>query len=115
MRTRIFYITALILISAAALFAQPRAKSNNEKLITALIGAEEVRGVYGDDGMYIFTQAPEIERIFKLGSKAIPLLIAHLDDKRLLSVSTNYTNDEGERVDVTIGAASFDFLTMIIH
>ncbi|MBV9958520.1 MAG: hypothetical protein JO360_08870 [Acidobacteria bacterium] len=65
--------------------------------------------------MYIFTPEPEIQRIFALKEKAIPLLIAHLDDTRLLNVGTNYADANGDRWTVTVGAACFDLLTLIIR
>lgn len=111
---RAFPIILVILCSALASFAQPkkvRHLPNGEKLITALVGSHNVAGGFGDDGMYIFFEQPEIKRILELGPRAIPLLIAHLDDKRLLSVGTTYP----EYYTVTVGAACFDILTLIIR
>ena len=111
---RIFLVVVVILCSALASFAQPKKvtrKNSGEKLITALVSSQNVRGGFGDDGMYIFFEEPEIQRILKLGPRAIPLLIAHLDDKRLLSIGTTYP----EYYTVTVGAACFDILTLIIR
>jgi len=113
---RVLLITALlscISIVASAQTKQSRA-SKNEKLITALVHSENVRGVFGDDGMSIFLDQPEIEQLLKLRSRAIPLLIAHLDDRRLLTIATNYQID-GDHSSVTVGAASLDILTLIIR
>jgi hypothetical protein len=111
---RIFLVVIVIFCSALVSFAQPKKvkhKHNGEKLITALVGSHNVAGGFGDDGMYIFFEAPEIQRILHLGPRAIPLLIAHLDDKRLLRVQTTYP----EYYRVTVGAACFDILTLIIR
>ena len=91
MLKKLLIIITLICFAASISPAQKkRAKREirSDKLIMALINAGEVRGIFGDDAMYIFTQTPEIEAIFALGKKAIPLLIAHLDDKRLTNMST---------------------------
>ena|GEM_PF-5496142 len=109
---------ALVFLCASVSFTQSKKskpKTNGEKLITALIDAEGVSGVYGDDGMYIFVQAPAIQRIFRLKAKAIPLLIAHLDDKRLLRIGTNFTNENGNRLEITVGMACFDLQTLMIR
>jgi hypothetical protein len=111
-------VAVVILCTAIVPAAQPRKgprKNNGEKLITALVGSEDVAGVFGDDGMYTFSQAPEVQRILKLGPGAIPLLIAHLDDQRLLHIDTIYPDDYGGRYGVTVGAACFDLLTLIIR
>ena len=119
MLKKLLIIVVLSCFTATVSFAQQnRAKreSQNDKLITALINAEEVRGIYRDDAMYIFTQAPEIKAIFALGKKAIPLLIDHLDDKRLIDVATFSMGSKGEEsFEVTVGAASCDLLSYIIR
>jgi hypothetical protein len=115
---RIILVVVVILCCALVSAAQPRKatrKNNGERLVSALVGSENVAGVFGDDGMYIFFEEPEIQRILKLGSRAIPLLIGHLDDKRLLRLLTIYADDNGERYGVTVGAACFDLLTTIIR
>ena len=111
---RIFLVMVVILCSALASFSQPKKptrRPNGERLITALVNSQNVRGGFGDDGMFIFFEEPEIKRILKLGPRAIPLLIAHLDDQRLLSVGTTYP----EYYTVTVGAACFDILTLIVR
>ena len=115
---KILLTIVLICFAAGFNFAQKKGRkreSANDKLITALINAEEVRGMYGDDAMYTFTGAPAMEAIFELGEKAIPLLIAHLDDKRLLAVDTYLSPGKDHEVIVTVGAACFDLLTYIIR
>lgn len=116
---RVICLMLLILISANISFAQKnRTKrgSRNDKLITAMIEAEGIRGVWGDDAMYIFTTALEIDEIYALGKKAIPLLIEHLNDKRILSVTYfNMGTERQEAYEITIGAACFDLLNYIIR
>ncbi len=110
-------LTVFIVTSVS--FAQgisKKEKARNDELITALVDAEGVRGVWGDDAMYIFTVAPEIEAIFALGKDAIPLLIGHLDDKRLIRVSAFNMGAEFQvAYDVTVGAACFDLLSYVIR
>ena len=84
---------------------------NHQQLIDGLL---KVRGVFGDDGMYIFFEDREMQRLLELKARAIPLLIAHLDDTRTLPMSTNYI-DEGRSYRITIGAACYDILTLIIR
>src|SRR6187397_2228444 len=88
--SRCVCLMLLIFIITSLSFAQGRSKKGkgrNDRLITAMISAEGVAGVWGDDAMSIFAQSPEIQAIFDLGNDAIPLLIHHLDDKRLIRVS----------------------------
>jgi hypothetical protein len=111
---RICLVVVVILCAPLASFAQPKKathKQNGEKLITTLVGSQNVAGGFGDDGMFIFFEQPETKRILKLGSRAIPLLIAHLDDQRLLQVQTTYP----EYYRVTVGAACFDLLTLLVR
>ena len=120
MMKKLLIIVVLICFAATISFAQKKQEgreSQNDKLITALINANEVRGVYGDDSMSQFITAPEIEAIFALGKKAIPLLIAHLGDKRRLANVSTYYTDLGKAIelDITVGVASFDLLTYIIR
>lgn len=119
MLKKLLTIVVLICFASTVSFAQrTRTKRENagDKLITALIDSEDVRGIFADDAMYLYTQAPEIQEIFALGKKAIPLLIAHLDDKRLTGVRTSSaTFKKTEEFQVTIGAACFDLLNYIIR
>lgn len=115
MRVSLLCCLALILIAPDATAQTKRKKTvNGEKLISALVNSKNVAGYYGDDGISIVFEAPEIQRILKLGRKAIPLLIAHLDDKRLLNMATN-PNTSGVGYQITVGAASLDLLTMMIR
>ena len=119
MLEKLLIIIVLMCLAASVSPAQKKRvkrESRNDKLITALINAKDVRGIFADDAMYLFTTAPEIQAIFALGKNAIPLLIAHLDDKRLTGVSTSLaTFERTEEFQVTIGAASFDLLNYIIR
>jgi hypothetical protein len=118
MPKKLLIIAVLICFCAPVCFSQrKRAKreNRNDRLITALIDAEEVRGIFADDAMYLYTGTREIQKIFALGKKAIPLLIAHLDDKRLTGVrASSATFEKTEEFQVTIGAACFDLLNYII-
>jgi hypothetical protein len=104
----------MVMLSASpAVEAQTRRRPqsrNQEQLINGLL---KVGGVFGDDGMYIFFEDPEIKRLLKLKARAIPLLIAHLDDTRRLPMGTNYI--DGRSYPITIGAACYDILTLIIR
>ena len=117
--SRCVCLMLLIFIITSLSFAQGRSKKGkgrNDRLITAMISAEGVAGVWGDDAMSIFAQSPEIQAIFDLGNDAIPLLIDHLDDKRLIRVSAfNMGAERQVAYHVTVGAACFDLLSYIIR
>jgi hypothetical protein len=109
----ILLLLTVMLCGSLAVDAQTRRRPpsrNHEELINGLL---KVGGVFGDDGMYIFFEDPEIQRLLNLKARAIPLLIAHLDDTRTLPV-TPFTSTR-RSYPITIGAACYDILTLIIR
>jgi hypothetical protein len=112
-------IVFLICFASTASIAQSKGakrETAGDKLITALIDSKNVTGIFADDAMYLYAQTPEIQEIFALGKKAIPLLIAHLDDRRLTRVrASSATFEKTEEFQVAIGAACFDLLSCIIR
>ena len=83
-------VLGLMFVSASVYSAQPRrAKKilDGECLITALMNSKTLPGLFRiDEGVFGEGSkgiSPDVIRILKLGERAIPLLIRHLDDKRI--------------------------------
>lgn len=112
-------LIALVTVSSAQ-SKKSRPPVNKENLITALITSKNLPGRFGDDGVFVNTLLEddptprEVRRILKLGAKAIPLLIAHLDDTRLTRMRFCCSGGEGGEHGVTVGDASLDILRRIV-
>ncbi len=96
-------------------FAQSKkikATPRGERLITALVNSKTLNLIWGDDGFGNGTRFPEVIRIFRLGKRAIPLLIKHLDDRRVIRgiVRADQSNQTG----VTVGEGVLDLLESIV-
>ncbi len=113
-------VISLCSFAANAQKKQPKKTSNGEKLITALINSKTLPGLFrldsgvfgeGSEGL-----SPDVIRILKLGKRAIPLLIRHLDDRRVFKnmvfCCTTQSSD-GEKV--TVGEGAFFMLVVIIR
>ena len=105
-------LVALAVIFLICLMAQSgQAKGN--RYIDALVSAPSLV-VYSDDGAadvtVIENPVPAVRAIVNLGAKAIPLLIAHLDDTRLTSATFGRSNPQR----VPVGHVCLDILTNII-
>jgi hypothetical protein len=122
----IVFITALILISVTAFSAQTKkAKkvSYGARLITALVNSDTLPILFrGDSGILGGGQlgvSPDVIRILKLGKRAIPLLIRHLDDKRIFKNMVSCCTNDGSNGDgtenVTVGEGTFFMLVVIIR
>lgn len=88
------------------------AQAKGNQYIDALVSAPSLVAYSGDgaaDATVTENPAPAVRAIVNLGAKAIPLLIAHLDDTRLTS-ATFRRND----VRVPVGHVCLDILTHII-
>lgn len=112
---KLICICLLLFMASSVAYSQTSKRKKRvspEKLITALTKAKQIRGMFGDDGVYLFTDVIEIRRIVKLGNRAIPLLIAHLSDKREMP----YLFFNVSRADetVTVGDVCYDLLVRII-
>lgn len=111
-------LIAFVTVSSAQA-KKPRRPVNNENLITALVTSKNLPGRFGDDGVFVNTLLEddptprEVRRILKLGAKAIPLLIAHLDDTRLTRMRFCCSGEAGEH-NVTVGDAALDILKRIV-
>lgn len=112
-----FCILALICITSTAALTQTkktRAISRGERLITALVNSKTIPGLFGDDGFFHSVElSPDVIRIFKLGRRAIPLLIKHLDDWRVFKHMLFYGNINGPEK-VTAGEGLLELLTDMI-
>ena len=119
-------VILLILLFAPAFSAQTKKTkriSRDERLITALMNSRTLPGLFRiDEGVFAEGSegiSPDVVRILKLGNRAIPLLIRHLDDKRVFKHMaaccwTGSINGNGiEKVSVAEGA--FFILNSIIR
>ena len=86
----LIFAILLILLCASAFSAQKKRTkkiSYGERLINALVDSKTLPGSFGNGGVFFEASdelSPDVKRILKLGKKAIPLLIRHLDDKRIM-------------------------------
>jgi len=109
-------VALLVLICASVFPAQsikPKKRSSGERLITAFANSKTLPGLFrADEGVLSYGQqgiSPDVIRILKLGKRAIPLLIGHLDDKRhftnmVACCWTGSSNGDGtEKVSVSEG------------
>jgi hypothetical protein len=120
--SRLLLTALLIFISTSVFSAQTKKTkkiSSGERLITALANSKTLPGNFGDDGVFFEGPdglSPEVERILKLGKKAIPLLIRHLDDKRffkhLTFCCTGYVSNPRK---VSVDEVALDILTVIVR
>lgn len=112
----------LITISFLICLATQSVQAQGNRYIDALVSAQSLVA-YSDDGAadatitnvgannsgIVENPTPEVRAIVKLGEKAIPLLIAHLDDTRQTSATFGRNN-----VRVPVGHVCLDILTHII-
>ena len=111
-----YWVIALILLSSIASFAQAKSTKNDpreELLITALVNSKTLPPIWGDDGFRGSAAGPELARIFRLGSRAIPLLIEHLDDRRVFVNMVR--RDQGDLTGVTVGEGALNILECIVR
>jgi hypothetical protein len=114
----------VMLICCPTIQAKQTRNLRADKYIDALISAK-IKFAYGNDGAHdgtlmligvnnagkVENPIPEIKRIVNLGAKAIPLLIAHLDDTRLTSVV--FDRNENPLRYIPVGYICYDILTYI--
>lgn len=121
--SRTVFITALILICAAIFSAQTKKKLRGERLITALVNSKTLPGLFRLDSGVLGEGSqgisPDVRRILKLGKRAIPLLIRHLDDRRIFKNMAACCTIDGSNGDgtekVSVGEAAFLLLVVIIR
>lgn len=74
-------------MSSFAQSKKAKKDSYGERLITALMNSKTLPGLFRLDSGVLGEGSqgvsPDVKRILKLGKRAIPLLIRHLDDKRI--------------------------------
>lgn len=114
---------AISLCSLASVAQTKRRKkiSRGERLLTALINSTTLPGNFGDDGVFFVGTgtngeiSPDVIRFLRLGKTAIPLLIGHLDDKRLFKRLTFCClGNQHKPRKVTVGEVALDILTVIV-
>lgn len=118
-----FLTLAFVFLTYLSVHAQ--AKGN--RYIDALAAAPSLV-VYSEDGAadatvtnvgannsgVVENPIPEVRAIINLGARAIPLLIAHLNDTRLTSATFNGGFTRGTPIRVPVGHVCLDILTHII-
>ncbi len=123
-RARLITLFLIALILSPAVRAKPYRSLNESRYINALITAK-IQFSYGNDGAHDGTvmnigvnnqgkveqPLPEVQRIVNLGTKAIPLLIAHLDDTRLTSAV--FDANEHPIRHIPVGYICYDILEHI--
>jgi hypothetical protein len=119
-------VIGLILIVSISLFAQSKkAKkvSNGERLITALVNSDTLPILFRLDSGILgggrLGMSPDVKRILKLGKRAIPLLIRHLDDQRIFKNMVSCCTIDGSNGDgtekVSVGEGVFSILLVSIR
>ena len=111
-------IVAVLALSVLPLARQASGKSIISKCIDALTTAPSLV-VYSADGAADATVTenppPQVKAIVNLGPKAIPLLIAHLNDTRPTAARFQYYIGRKEQdIPVPVGHVCLDILTYII-
>lgn len=115
---KLLFIAVIVITIGNFSFAQtknPKAKVEGEKLITEMMRSKNMPLLFRDDGVFINTELeddslpPEVRKILELEEKAIPLLIAHLDDTRLMPMTSCCSQPS----EITVGDACLNILTVI--
>jgi hypothetical protein len=109
-----FVLTAAFSSVAAAQAKKGKRVSREERLITALANSKTVPGLFGDDGFEHVDMSPDVIRIFDLGRRALPLLIKHLDDRRVFKHMMFY-GDPNHPTKVTVGEGVLELLGYIVR
>lgn len=88
--------------------------------MTALINSKTLPRDFGDEGVFFEASeglSPDVGRILELGKSAIPLLIRHLDDKRMMKHvwydRMGYV--DSVKVKVPVNEVALNFLTFIVR
>jgi hypothetical protein len=89
----------LVSISSPAQSKKAKKVSNGERLMTALVNSETLPIIFRNDEGIVgggrLGVSPDVKRILKLGKRAIPLLIRHLEDKRIFKNIVYCCFDDG--------------------
>lgn len=120
--SRTVFVILLILICTLVFFAQKKKSkkiSNGEHLITALANSKTLPGLFRDDSGLLAEGpkgiSPDVIRILKLGKLAIPLLIRHLDDKRILKGMVFCCSVDNDDTQISVGDGVLSILLVIIR
>ena len=119
----VFVILTSLLLSASQIGSAAQKHSNNSgtgQYIDALVFYPNFGPIYREDGAAdgsVTAPAPRhqpVKNILDLRPKAIPLLIAHLDDTRLTSATFEGGFTRGQPLRVPVGHVCLDILLNII-
>jgi hypothetical protein len=105
--------------AAMAQTKQTKKISRGERLITAFANSKTLPFLFRDDEG-VFAEgpqgiSPDVIRILKLGKQAIPLLIRHLDDKRVFKTMESCCFGDQSVKKVSVSDGVFFILVNIIH
>jgi hypothetical protein len=111
------FLTVGTLLFATAISAQAGTSktpsASAERYIDALVSAAHLV-VYSEDGAadatVVENPVREVRNILRLGAKAIPLLIAHLEDTRITAAKFGRSQAQG----VPVGYVCLDILSNIV-
>ena len=119
--------SALLILLCTSVFSAQTKKtkkiSYGDRLITALVNSKTLPGLFRlDEGVFAEGSkglSSDVVRILKLGKQAIPLLIRHLDDKRVFKHMAaccwiDSSNGDGTE-NVPVGEGAFFILNSIIR
>jgi hypothetical protein len=113
--TRTICVIGLIFVIATVTSAQSKktkATSRGERLINALINSKNSSLLWGEDGIE-HGDMEKTSRFFRLGRRAIPLLIKHLNDRRIIEWITRL--DQENQENVTVGEVVLNILTYTVR
>jgi hypothetical protein len=117
MRLAIVLGVALALPCAAT--GQPSKRGDGERLIDALVQAHDLRCTYHDDGAadasVLENPVPEVLAVVHLGRRALPLLVAHLDDRRPTAATYDGGRFASAPLRVAVGYVCLDILTNMVR
>ena len=118
MISKLVIFLLLAIAFADGFYAQPKKatlRSKDERLITAFAHSKTLPSNFGDDGVFVGDLSPDVLRIIRLGKRAIPLLIRHLDDRRVFTRMEFCCEGTSGVQKVTVGNGVLDILVRIIH
>ncbi len=113
-------ILALLILMACAIISNAQHKKSvkrvdGERLITAFAHSKSLPSNFGDDGVFVGDPSPDVLRIIRLGKLAIPLLIRHLDDRRVFSHMEFCCSGTSGVQKIMVGEGALNILARIVH
>ena len=113
-------ILVLLVLMACAIISNAQQKKANsiskgDRLITAFAHSKTLPSNFGDDGVFVGDLSPDVLHIIRLGKRAIPLLIRHLDDRRVFTHMEFCCEGSSGPKKVRVVKGALDILTKIVR